>query len=529
MEKPHDQIVQSARPIKTRHSRHRRRLRDRRSNSAFGVAQAAKYRRWDISDPNMPPRVLDSYKKGIREMLRRPPTDPRNWYRNAFTHVFDCPHRNWWFLAWHRGYIGWLEQTIREFSGDMEFALPYWDWTKTPRIPAAMFDDVLDPGNTAFIPTFGQFQTTFSGALGSLWQSFSQAQLNTLNERGFGSPTDFWNAANPVQPPASDGSPQHGMFYDQSEARDLTAADPGFDPGTQVDVSIQTIENALRTPSFAGSAGGMDDPGFDSAQAPDHNIGTREGILESMPHDNVHGVIGGFMGQFLSPVDPIFFLHHANLDRLWDVWTRRQNSLGNPTLPQGADLTTWSNEQFLFFTDAGGRPVTKTSPSDYATTSSFDYDYSPGGSGEALAQSTVAVAGVAAPRRVVTARMDSRSGGVAEVPSVGLGTAAPQSPPQTAQITLDLMPSDQGRRFNVLMSADGGAPVVAGGITVFGHAHGPTVFTVPIPSNVGAGAVAAANVPLNIRIVPLVQTRALTARLGAPAAPRVSAITVTTN
>ena len=96
-------------------------------------AQGARFRRFEISDPGMPPRVIDSYKKGIREMLNRPPTDPRNWYRNAFIHVFDCPHQNWWFLAWHRAYIGWLEATIRAFSGDAEFALPYWDWTKTPR------------------------------------------------------------------------------------------------------------------------------------------------------------------------------------------------------------------------------------------------------------------------------------------------------------------------------------------------------------------------------------------------------------
>ena len=121
-------------------------------------AQGARFRRFEISDPGMPPRVLDSYKKGIREMLNRPPTDPRNWYRNAFIHVFDCPHQNWWFLAWHRAYIGWLEATIRAFSSDPEFALPYWDWTKTPRVPAAMFDDVLDPNNAAFIPTFDAFK-----------------------------------------------------------------------------------------------------------------------------------------------------------------------------------------------------------------------------------------------------------------------------------------------------------------------------------------------------------------------------------
>jgi len=143
-------------------------------------AQGARFRRWEISDPGMPPRVLDSYKKGIREMLNRPATDPRNWYRNAFIHVFDCPHQNWWFLAWHRAYIGWLEATIREFSGDPEFALPYWDWTKTPRVPAAMFDDVLDPNNAAFIPTFQQFNAQFDAPVTALFATFSQAQKDVL-------------------------------------------------------------------------------------------------------------------------------------------------------------------------------------------------------------------------------------------------------------------------------------------------------------------------------------------------------------
>src|SRR5262245_4221770 len=76
----------------------------------FRTAQAqgqgrAKYRRLNVSNPRAT-RVLDSYKKAIRAMLALPPTDPRNWYRNAFVHTLDCPHGNWWFLVWHRGYIG---------------------------------------------------------------------------------------------------------------------------------------------------------------------------------------------------------------------------------------------------------------------------------------------------------------------------------------------------------------------------------------------------------------------------------------
>ena len=46
------------------------------------------------------------------------------------------------------------------------------------------------------------------------------------------------------------------------------------------------------------------------------------------------------MTDMLSPVDPIFFLHHANMDRLWDVWERKQKRLGLPTMPNGVELRT---------------------------------------------------------------------------------------------------------------------------------------------------------------------------------------------
>jgi tyrosinase len=46
--------------------------------------------------------------------------------------------------------------------------------------------------------------------------------------------------------------------------------------------------------------------------------------LEAAPHDFVHGAIGGNMGAVLtSPLDPIFWLHHCNIDRLWAEWNAR--------------------------------------------------------------------------------------------------------------------------------------------------------------------------------------------------------------
>jgi len=37
-------------------------------------------------------------------------------------------------------------------------------------------------------------------------------------------------------------------------------------------------------------------------------------------HGGVHIWVGGTMSTFKSPADPVFWLHHANLDRLWWKW-----------------------------------------------------------------------------------------------------------------------------------------------------------------------------------------------------------------
>lgn len=43
--------------------------------------------------------------------------------------------------------------------------------------------------------------------------------------------------------------------------------------------------------------------------------------IESVPHNAVHNGIGGDMGDLKwSPLDPLFYGHHGNLDRLWEVW-----------------------------------------------------------------------------------------------------------------------------------------------------------------------------------------------------------------
>lgn len=57
------------------------------------------------------------------------------------------------------------------------------------------------------------------------------------------------------------------------------------------------------------------------------------GALENTIHDQVHGELGGLMGHPHSAAwDPIFWLHHANIDRLWAIWQKRTTAAPDTSL-----------------------------------------------------------------------------------------------------------------------------------------------------------------------------------------------------
>ena len=50
------------------------------------------------------------------------------------------------------------------------------------------------------------------------------------------------------------------------------------------------------------------------------------------PHNTVHNVVSGTMGTSTSPADPLFWLHHAFIDKLWADWQVTHPAPGgNPT------------------------------------------------------------------------------------------------------------------------------------------------------------------------------------------------------
>lgn len=78
------------------------------------------------------------------------------------------------------------------------------------------------------------------------------------------------------------------------------------------------------------------------------------GALERTPHNFVHRWVGGSkqsnMVQFFSPLDPIFWMHHCNVDRLYSNWIARWPS----GLPQ---QSAWRDKSFNDFYDRSGRRV----------------------------------------------------------------------------------------------------------------------------------------------------------------------------
>jgi tyrosinase len=510
---------------------------------------AAKYTRYNVTSPEGQ-KMLASYAKGVAAMLKLPADHPQNWFRNAFIHLMDCPHGNWWFYVWHRGYLGFFERTIRALSGDDSFALPYWDWTQLPQIPDGMFDGALTPTDKAFEPYTGNlalFTSFIKPALTNYWNSLSTAQRAQLDIRGYKAFDNLWNDVTGYDP---DPNVQAGISGNMGYAitcgsRYLSRDNPKLDANTAYDVSAFVVYAGLLPTDFSNPVAQLS---FTSSKTPSHNSPAGSfSTLEGMPHNNVHNYIGGVgpvdpgpygnMTNFLSPVDPIFFLHHSNMDRLWDVWTRKQNRLKLPYLPSGQDLKTLSDEPFLFYVDGKGSFVGPSKAGDYLSTDVFDYAYQPG-FGEAVVQPPappVAAASRAAPP--VKGRVKGNAGSVV-VPRAAVEShlADTQARPLVAAVTL---PRPGGistaRSFDVLVNAPAGvtqvaadSPYYAGTIAFFGptmpgmHMSTDATFAVPLPKKPEAFAAlgAARNATLNIRVVP--------ARGQGGAAPTIKALSVGT-
>lgn len=190
------------------------------------------------------------------------------------------------FLPWHRWYVKLHEDMLRKECG-FKGTQPYWDWS----IDA-------DALNTVNSPIFDA-ATGFGG----------DAKLTGSNEPGF-----------------------RRCVVDGAFANTNITIGMGWP-----DVNTQGNRKHCLTREFNGGMG-RDDKGemiLGDMQASAYNsrvMRTIDGfdryvdmhdMLEGLPHAQIHSIIFGDMGPATSPNEPLFMVHHANVDRAWARWAGR--------------------------------------------------------------------------------------------------------------------------------------------------------------------------------------------------------------
>jgi tyrosinase len=273
--------------------------------------------------------------------------------------------------------------------------------------------------------------------------------------------------------------------------------------------SIFSHSNAFALTNFSGppaSFGGSQDG------AP-IQFGDSAGQLERGPHNVVHTWVGG-PGLMSNPLtaarDPIFWLHHANIDRLWNRWLDEGEGRENPSEAYWRDTT-------FCFSDEDGKMVTMTGKDILDTVTQLGYRYdddrvpsaSPtptpaGGASSATpepsVEATVVASSAAAPIELGAEAVQVSvplSGSAADAIE---GTPVPGAPERRIGLNLEGVRSadDFGAIYEIYLNAppnqtpDFRSEFWVGDLSLFlppsqvGHAHTSTTISYDITDNIRA-------------------------------------------
>jgi tyrosinase len=197
------------------------------------------------------------------------------------------------FLPWHRLMMILLELNLQRVRDDEALGLPYWDWAA---------DGDMDPATQ---PQAGLWQPDGIGGTGS---------------------------------PVTDGPftpDRYRVRLESASLVELRATDRGLrrDLGGDVDVPALPTSDDVKA---SVDADPYDDFPWDRGPVSMRN--RLEGWRPFGMHNKVHVWVGGDMGPASSPNDPVFYLNHCNVDRIWEAWMSRHGQTYAPPQSASADL-----------------------------------------------------------------------------------------------------------------------------------------------------------------------------------------------
>ncbi|ORY67562.1 uncharacterized protein BCR38DRAFT_427482 [Pseudomassariella vexata] len=190
------------------------------------------------------------------------------------------------FLPWHRWFVHIYETALRSECGYTS-PMPFWDWT-------------LDAGHMRDSPVLSNSSTSGFGGDGS---------------GGFVSPS----RPNPLTSCISTGAFTNlTVAYYAGDARPH-CINRGFTDGFDEDPEMnKDMMAAWYTPAA-----------IKNLTESNHDFENFWDALENGPHGAIHNVLGGDMVPATSPNDPLFIMHHCQIDRLWWLWQQEDASVRN--------------------------------------------------------------------------------------------------------------------------------------------------------------------------------------------------------
>ncbi|CAA9233109.1 MAG: probable oxidoreductase protein [uncultured Acidimicrobiales bacterium] len=271
---------------------------------------------WGLSSPDPWHPTLLAYARAVQAMQQRPRTDARSWAYQAAVHGTteaaprgarwnECKHGSWFFLPWHRLYLDHFERIVRAVVVEQGGDE---DW-------ALPYWNIEAPGASALPPAF---------------------RARTL----------------------PGGSTPNPLFVAQRA--------PGINTGGRLPVASLASSRALAARTYMPPPGA----GFGGGRSGPVQFFGAAGDLERTPHNDMHVIIGGtgLMGDpNRAALDPIFWLHHANIDRLWSEWIVLADGRANPT------DRTWRNQRFPFADERG--TIVQRTVNQSLSTQALGYTY----------------------------------------------------------------------------------------------------------------------------------------------------------
>lgn len=225
------------------------------------------------------------------------------------------------FGPWHRLLLLVFEFQLRRVLGDNNFRIPYWDW-----------------GADAAAP----LQSALWGA------DVMGGDGNPVTSGPFSGSGEF--RVRLIQ----NGSSDNFTFVNRPLRRDIGTLTSRLPSTAQIREIIRNFAQWSTAPWNNGPSTG----GFRKE-------------LEIPLHNVIHRFIGLDMMTSTSPNDPIFWLHHANIDRIWAAWQSRYgftNYVPSDAEPATLDMHRRGDRMHSFLNQA----VTVEMVLDYR--SYYDYD-----------------------------------------------------------------------------------------------------------------------------------------------------------